>query len=103
MANRTDAKKVAALECCKRLYELKELDPENLLPVTKEKWLEEVASFTGNHAQEQTQPGEPKPGTQRRVQYYAQKVRLLAVLPLLLNYCCASTLSRFFAENRARV
>ena len=74
MDNLMTAKKSAALEVCRKLLEIGELDPENLLPKSRESWQEDVVKFMGGHQRETVASG-PLPGSTGRVQSYKKKVR----------------------------
>lgn len=68
------AKQSAALEICKELYRLGELD-ESLAPVSKDTWKAEIARYIALEPHENLPEGAPKPGTTKRRQYYGKKVR----------------------------
>ena len=74
MPSPTMAKQSAALEACKELYKLGELD-ESLAPVSKDTWKEEIARLISLEPQEPIPDGAPKPGTTKRRQYYTKRVR----------------------------
>jgi endoribonuclease Dicer len=67
------AKQSAALEACRELYRLGELD-ESLAPVSKDTWKSEIARLISLEPQEGILDGAPKPGTTKRRQYYTKKV-----------------------------
>ena len=74
MPTKQYARQSAALEACRQLYLLGELD-ESLAPVSKDTWKTEITKFVALEPPENVPDGEPKPGTTKRRQYYAKKVQ----------------------------
>ncbi|CAL4067860.1 unnamed protein product, partial [Meganyctiphanes norvegica] len=71
MKNKDLAKKSAALELCKKLHEMEELD-EHLFPT--EKTPEDILKGLVDVPEEITEPGDPQPGTRKRKQVYPMHV-----------------------------
>lgn len=67
------AKMAAALECCRRLHQMGELD-DQLQPVGKES-MKLDDHLCAPPADDQVPEGMPRPGTTKRRQYYYKKVR----------------------------
>lgn len=103
MPNRVLARRVAALQVCKLLHQIGELD-DNLLPVGKESFRafeEDWNNFPLEESDELLTRNnlEPRPGTTKRRQYYYKKVadtltdcRPLASVPVFL-YLITMTLT----------
>jgi endoribonuclease Dicer len=86
------ARRLCALEMCKALFEIRELD-EELQPVGKESFLAQEQANLGLHEEEETNDEdeeqleanlEHRPGTTKRRQYYYKKV--------FLWWCCFNPL-----------
>lgn len=76
METKRYAKMAAALETCKRLHQMGELD-DNLLPVKR------TLALLEEPEEEAEQPGVPKPGTKKRRRVYPKRVcRLFREVPL---------------------
>ncbi|EEC02009.1 dicer-1, putative [Ixodes scapularis] len=76
METKRYAKMAAALETCKRLHQMGELD-DNLLPVKR------TLALLEEPEEEAEQPGVPKPGTKKRRRVYSKRVcRLFREAPL---------------------
>ena len=80
MPTRVLARRIAALEACRALHEIRELD-DNLLPVSKESFRlreedESMWKLELDEADEMESkdPNEPRPGTTKRRQYYYKRV-----------------------------
>ena len=69
MESEMSARKVAALLCCKKLFETKELNPVNLLPWPKDHWILKAKDLTAYHQLKD----HPKAGTEQRVQLFLEK------------------------------
>lgn len=67
METKRYAKMAAALETCKRLHQIGELD-DNMLPVKR------TLNFLEESEDEAEEPGVPKPGTKKRRRVYRKKV-----------------------------
>lgn len=74
MEDATLAKKAAALEVCRRLLAVGELDSTNLLPKTRDSWSQDIVAFLGGHKKEEVVKDQPLPGTTRRLQRYCKEV-----------------------------
>ena len=74
MPTKALAKRSVALEACRSLHQLKELD-DNFLPIGKENLqLEEEEDYNADLEEETVAENQPRPGTTKRRQYYYKQV-----------------------------
>lgn len=83
----------AALECCRRLHQMGELD-DQLQPVGKES-MKLDDHLCAPPADDQVPEGMPRPGTTKRRQYYYKKVRQNVVT----WYCIACSKEYSFQQT----
>ena len=100
MPSKSLAKRSVALEACRQLHQLKELD-DSFLPIGKENLrLEEEEDYNADLEEENVPDTNPRPGTTKRRQYYYKQVAdpFTNCLPQLSQPCYLYAITMVLTE-----